>query len=86
MAEFPILIITIKDYTMTTITIDEQEYELDNLSDDAKAQLASIQFVDAEIARLQSQSAVLQTARVAYAAALKTSLPATLEGDTIKFT
>jgi cell division protein ZapA (FtsZ GTPase activity inhibitor) len=71
---------------MTTITIDKQEYELDNLSDDAKAQLASIQFVDAEIARLQSQSAVLQTARVAYAAALKAALPATLEGDTIKFT
>ena len=70
---------------MTTITIDEQEYKLDNLSDDAKAQLASIQFVDAEIARLQSQSAVLKTARVAYAAALKASLPATLEGDTIKF-
>ena len=40
--DFPYKLTTIKDYTMTTITIDEQEYKLDNLSDDAKAQLASI--------------------------------------------
>jgi len=33
---------------MTTISIDNKSCDLDTLSDEAKAQLASIQFVDAE--------------------------------------
>ena len=67
------------------ITIDNKEYELDSLSNDAKAQLASIQFVDAELARLQAQAAALQTARMAYAKALQELLPALPVGDTVKF-
>lgn len=55
---------------MPTIQIDEKEYDLDQLSDEAKAQLASLQFVDAELQRLTAQAAVLQTARVAYSKAL----------------
>jgi hypothetical protein len=47
--------------------------------------LESLQFVDAELARLQSKSAVLQTARAAYAKALQAALPSLLAGDTIKF-
>ena len=61
---------------MTQITIDNKQYDLDNLSDDAKAQLASIQFVDSEIARLQAKAAALQTARLAYSKALQAALPA----------
>jgi len=34
---------------MPTIKIDEKEYELDSLSNQAKEQLASVQFVDAEL-------------------------------------
>jgi hypothetical protein len=64
---------------MTTITIDNQNYELDTLSDDAKAQLASLQFCDAELARVQAQAAVLQTARAAYSNGLKAALPVTHE-------
>jgi cell division protein ZapA (FtsZ GTPase activity inhibitor) len=60
---------------MTTITIDNQNYELETLSDEAKNQLASIQFVDGELQRLNAQAAVLQTARLAYANALKDALP-----------
>jgi hypothetical protein len=60
---------------MPLITIDDQQYELDLLSSDAKGQLGSLQFVDAEIQRLQAQMAVYQTARVAYANALKDALP-----------
>ena len=60
--------------TMKIITIDNQDYALDALSDDAKAQLAGLQFVDAELKRLHAQVAVLQTARHAYASALKASL------------
>ena len=55
---------------MPSIKIDYQDYDLGALSDEAKAQLQSLQFVDAELARLQAQAAVLQTARMAYAKAL----------------
>jgi len=65
------------------ITIDNQEYEVDNMSDEAKAQLTSLQFVDGELARLQAQIAVYQTARNGYANALRVALPPA--GDTIQF-
>ncbi len=70
---------------MPIIKIDNKDYELENLSSDAKAQLASIQFVDAELVRLQAQAAALQTARVAYANALQAALPIMPKGETIKF-
>jgi hypothetical protein len=60
---------------MPSITIDNKNYDLDTLSDEAKAQLASIQFVDQELARLQAKSAAMQTARAAYARALGELLP-----------
>lgn len=69
---------------MPTIKIDNQEYELDNFSSDARAQLASLQYVDAELMRLQAQTAAMQTARMAYAKALQAALPAVPESDTIK--
>ena len=59
---------------MTTITIDNKQYELESLSDEAKSQLASIQFVDSELARLQAKAAALQTARIAYSNALQDAL------------
>ena len=59
---------------MTKITIDEKEYETDDISDEAKAQLQSLQFVDGEITRNQMKAAVLQTARYAYAQALQAAL------------
>ena len=64
---------------MPIITIDEKEYELDLLSSEAKAQLASLQFVDAELARLNAQVAIYQTARMAYSTALKGSLPSQVD-------
>ena len=63
---------------MTTITIDDKEYDLDTLSEEAKAQLVSIQFVDQELQRVNAQAAVLQTARVAYSKALNDALGADL--------
>ena len=63
---------------MTTITIDDKQYDLDTLSEEAKAQLVSIQFVDQELQRVNAQAAVLQTARVAYSKALNESLGADL--------
>ena len=59
---------------MAKIIIDEKEYETDDMSDEAKAQLQSLQFVDNEIAREQAKTAALQTARNAYAQALQKEL------------
>jgi hypothetical protein len=73
-----------KEPHMPTIKIDNKEYELDSLSNEAKAQLGSIQFVDSEIARLQAQLAAMQTARNTYGKALSSLLPVLGTGDTIK--
>lgn len=70
---------------MTTITIDGKEYEYEALSDKAKAQLTSMQFVDNELARLQAQASVLQTARMAYSKELQNEINPLGSGDTIKF-
>ena len=69
---------------MTTINIDNIEYDTDKLSDDAKAQLISLQFCDQELQRLQAKAAAIQTARMAYAKALQSALPAMPAGDTLK--
>lgn len=66
------------------ITIDNKQYELETLSAEAKAQLASLQFVDAETQRLQAHVAALQTARNAYAKALSAALPVIGGSDTLK--
>ena len=70
---------------MPILKIDNKEYDLDTLSDECKTQLASIQFVEQELARLQAQAAAYQTARMAYAKALKEALPTAPVGDTLKF-
>ena len=59
---------------MPLIKIDNQDYELDTLPEEAKAQLVMLQFVDAELQRLNGQTAVLQTARNAYSKALNEAL------------
>ena len=69
---------------MPIIKVDNIEYERDTLSDEAKKQLQMLQYVDSELSRLQAQTAVLQTARIAYANALKQALDR-FSGDTIKF-
>jgi hypothetical protein len=67
---------------MPIIKIDNIDYDTDTLSDEAKAQLVSMQFCDQELARLHAQAAAYQTARMAYAKALQEAL-ANLD-DTIK--
>ena len=73
-----------KPFKMPNIKIDNKEYDLDTLSDECKAQLASIQFVEQELTRLQAQAAVLQTAKAAYLQGLKASLPVMGGSDTLK--
>ena len=61
---------------MAKVTIDGKEYDTDNLSEDAKKQLMSLQICDQRIQTLQRDLAITQTARIAYADALKAALPA----------
>jgi len=60
---------------VSNIAFDDRTFELDKLPEAAKAQVSAIQFVDAEIARLQAQLAAMQTARAAYIEALRKALP-----------
>lgn len=63
-----------KDALMPKITVDGIDYQTEDLSVNGKAQLASLQFLEAQMKRLQSEIAVYQTARNAYVAALKAEL------------
>ena len=67
------------------IKINDRDYDLETLSDHARAQIASIRFVESELQRLQAQMAALQTARNAYMSALQQALPEVPAGDTLKF-
>ncbi|WNV05393.1 DUF6447 family protein [Candidatus Methylospira mobilis] len=62
---------------MAKINIDGKEYEFDELSEPVKGQILSLQFVEAELQRLEAQIAVFKTAQLAYINELKSLLPAT---------
>lgn len=57
------------------VTIDGKVFALDELSEEAIAEIRSLQFVESEIARLNSLLAVVGTAKIAYQNALKKLLP-----------
>lgn len=59
---------------MATLTIDGHEYDTEQLSDAAKAQVTNIQLVDQKLAQLQQELGIQQTARNAYAQALQAEL------------
>ena len=49
-----------------TITIDGNEYVIDQLSDDHKTVIHHIQIADQEIEKLQTMQAIISTGRQAY--------------------
>jgi hypothetical protein len=59
---------------MPKITVDNIDYNTEDLSENGKAQLASLQFLEVQMNKLKSEIAVYQTARNSYVAALKTEL------------
>lgn len=63
-----------KNNKQKKITVDDVEYSLENLSDNAKAHLMNIQFVDTQIQQLNNEWAVSDTARIGYSTALKSEL------------
>jgi hypothetical protein len=62
---------------MPMIKIDDIEYNTEDLTDNGKAQVASLQFLEVQMGKLNSEVAVYQTARNAYIAALKAELETT---------
>jgi hypothetical protein len=59
---------------MPKITVDGIDYNTEDLTDNGKAQLASLQFLEVQMNKLQNEIAVFQTAKQAYIGALKAEL------------
>ena len=59
---------------MPKVTIDGIEYNTEDLTDNGKAQLGSLQFLEVQMRKIKSEISVYQTARNAYVAALKSEL------------
>ena len=62
---------------MPKIKVDDVEYNTEDLTDNGKAQLASLQFLEVQMTKIQNEISVYQTARNAYVAALKEELEKT---------
>tara|TARA_B100000579_G_C22669678_1_gene775007 strand:+ start:686 stop:871 length:186 start_codon:yes stop_codon:yes gene_type:complete len=56
---------------MASVKIDGKDYDVDDLSEEAKANLISLQFTQSEITKLESQLSVYKTAAAAYSSTLK---------------
>ena len=59
---------------MPKFIIDEIEYNTEDLSDNGKAQLASLQFLETQMSQLRSEIAVYRTAKNSYITALKSEI------------
>lgn len=59
---------------MPKINVEGVEYNTEDLSDNGKAQLASLQFLEVQMNKLKNEIAVFQTAKASYTAALKAEL------------
>jgi hypothetical protein len=62
---------------MPKITIDDIEYNTEDLSDNGKAQVASLQFLEVQMNKINSEIAVYETAKTAYISALKSEIDKT---------
>ena len=59
---------------MVKIVIDDAEYETEELDTNAKAQAASVQFLDSHMQQLRNEISVFETAKRAYQKSLKAEL------------
>ncbi len=59
---------------MPKITIDGIDYHTEDLTDNGKAQLASLQFLEVQMQKLRNEIAVYETARQSYVNILKADL------------
>ena len=56
---------------MANITIDGKDYDLNDLNDKAKEQLANLQFVQNEMKKIEAQLGVYKTAASVFSSLLK---------------
>jgi hypothetical protein len=59
---------------MPKITVDGIEYNTEDLTENGKAQVASLQFLEVQMNKIKSELAVYQTARNSYMSALQAEL------------
>ena len=59
---------------MPKIKVDDIEYNTEDMSEEALAQIRSLQFLETQLAQLRQEIAVCQTAQRTYAAALKAEI------------
>jgi hypothetical protein len=59
---------------MPKITIDDIDYNTEDLTENGKAQLASLQFLEGQMQKIRNEMAVYQTAQRTYIAALKAEI------------
>ena len=59
---------------MAKVIMDDKEYDIENMSDGVKAQVAALRYVRNEIVHNKLHAAALETAHSAYMSALKKSL------------
>ena len=59
---------------MTMFTMEGIEYNTEDLSENGKAQLASLQFLEVQMQKIKSEIAIYQTARNVYVDSLKNLL------------
>ena len=60
---------------MPKITINDSEYELDDLSEELKAELGMLANVDRRLQDNEAERAILQTAKNAYSRRIEELLP-----------
>jgi hypothetical protein len=59
---------------MPKFSLDGVEYNSEDLSDEGRAKLASLQFLELHMRKIQDEVAVYNTARSSYLAGLKSEL------------
>lgn len=59
---------------MPKFTVDGIDYNTEDLSDNGKAQLASLQFLEFQMRKIKDEIAVYNTAKASYIAGLKAEL------------
>ncbi len=64
------------------IKLDDGEYEVENLSDQAKAYIATLQFTDTRLEELTNTRALLQRAKNSYMDSLKKEMLSSKSGFT----
>ncbi|MFO8127207.1 hypothetical protein [Yoonia sp.] len=62
---------------MVKVVIDGTEYETEEMETNAKAQVASVQFLDVHMQTLKNEILIFETAKRAYQRALKEELDKT---------